>query len=136
MECNIALKIYFLHSHLYFFPENLGSVCDELGERFHQDISNVEARYQEKWNPKMLAEYCWALRRIFLKPSTVDRRSTKESEGWVAVDIAKKDGQSLRRAPMTDICHYAHEGIEPQLRLKSYPPLLYHRNVGVNANRA
>ncbi|GBM43825.1 hypothetical protein AVEN_166223-1 [Araneus ventricosus] len=33
-----------------------------------------------------------------------------------------KDGQSLRRAPMTDI--YVHEGIEPELRLKSYPPLL------------
>ncbi|GBN42812.1 hypothetical protein AVEN_205405-1 [Araneus ventricosus] len=35
-----------------------------------------------------------------------------------------KDDQPLRRAPMTDICRYAHEGIEPQLRLNSDPPLL------------
>ncbi|GBL75839.1 hypothetical protein AVEN_155113-1 [Araneus ventricosus] len=35
-----------------------------------------------------------------------------------------KDGQPLRRAPMTDICRYAHKGIEPQLRLNSDTPLL------------
>ncbi|GBN12252.1 hypothetical protein AVEN_262785-1 [Araneus ventricosus] len=35
-----------------------------------------------------------------------------------------KDSQHLRRAPMTDICRYAHEGMEPQFRLNSDPPLL------------
>ncbi|GBN00952.1 hypothetical protein AVEN_207334-1 [Araneus ventricosus] len=35
-----------------------------------------------------------------------------------------KDCQPLRLAPMTDICRYAQEGIEPQLRLNSDPPLL------------
>ena len=34
----MSLKLHFLHSHLYFFPENLGDVSDEHGERFHQDI--------------------------------------------------------------------------------------------------
>ncbi|GBN30537.1 hypothetical protein AVEN_174502-1 [Araneus ventricosus] len=58
MGCNKPLKIHFLHSYLEFFPENLGSVSDEHGERFHQDISNMGARYQGKWNPKMLADYC------------------------------------------------------------------------------
>ncbi|GBM71031.1 hypothetical protein AVEN_272377-1 [Araneus ventricosus] len=29
---------------------------------------------------------------------------------------SRRFGQPLRRAPMTDICRYAHEGIEPQLR--------------------
>ncbi|GBO18165.1 hypothetical protein AVEN_169335-1 [Araneus ventricosus] len=53
MGCNMSLKIHFLHSHLEFFPENIGSVTDEYGERFHQDISNMGARYQGKWNPKI-----------------------------------------------------------------------------------
>ncbi|UYV76875.1 LAMA2 [Cordylochernes scorpioides] len=47
LGCNMSLKIHFLHSHLDFFPENLGAVSDEHGERFHQDISSMEKRYQE-----------------------------------------------------------------------------------------
>ena len=46
MGCNMSLKIHFLHSHLEFFSENLGSVSDEQGERFHQDISLMEKRYK------------------------------------------------------------------------------------------
>ena len=38
MGCNMSLKIHFLDSHLDFFPDNLGAVSDEHGERFHQDI--------------------------------------------------------------------------------------------------
>ncbi|GBM68576.1 hypothetical protein AVEN_82448-1 [Araneus ventricosus] len=70
MGCSMSLKVHFLHSHLEFFPENLGkknlgpkpSVSDEHGERFCQDISNVGARYRGKWNPKMLADYYWTLK--------------------------------------------------------------------------
>ncbi|GBP78947.1 hypothetical protein EVAR_57898_1 [Eumeta japonica] len=43
---NMSLKIHFLHSYLDFFPENLGSVSDEYGERFHQDLKTFEERYQ------------------------------------------------------------------------------------------
>ncbi|GBN54147.1 hypothetical protein AVEN_185761-1 [Araneus ventricosus] len=57
MGCNMSLKIHVLHSHLEFYRENLGSVRDEHGERFHQDILNMGARYQGKCNPKMLADY-------------------------------------------------------------------------------
>ena len=46
MGCRMSLKMHFLHSHLNFFPENLGAVSDEQGERFHQDIQAMEARYQ------------------------------------------------------------------------------------------
>lgn len=38
MGVNMSLKIHFLLSHLNFFPENLGSMSDEQGERFHQDL--------------------------------------------------------------------------------------------------
>ncbi|UYV83572.1 hypothetical protein LAZ67_23001497 [Cordylochernes scorpioides] len=46
LGCNMSLKIHFLHSHLDFFPDNLGAVSDEHGEKFHQDISSMEKLYQ------------------------------------------------------------------------------------------
>jgi len=60
---NMSLKIHFLDSHLNFFPNNLGAVSDEHGERFHQDISVMESRYRGKVNSKMLSDYCWTLKR-------------------------------------------------------------------------
>jgi len=42
----------------FFFPENLGEVSDENGERFHQDIMAMEKQYQGKWTSSMLADYC------------------------------------------------------------------------------
>ncbi|UYV83539.1 hypothetical protein LAZ67_23001414 [Cordylochernes scorpioides] len=59
----MSLKIHFLHSHLDFLPDNLGAVSDEHCERFHQDISSMEKRYQGKWSPGMLADYCWTLKK-------------------------------------------------------------------------
>jgi hypothetical protein len=55
----MSLKVH----HLDFFPENLGTVSDEHGERFLQDIYNMEKRYQGKWSLSMLADYCWTLKR-------------------------------------------------------------------------
>ena len=43
---NMSIKVHFLHSHLDRFPENCGEVSDEQGERFHQDIKEMEERYQ------------------------------------------------------------------------------------------
>ena len=61
MGCRMSLKIHFLHSHLNFFPPNLGTVSDEHGERFHQDIMKMESNYQGKWNPGMMGDFCWML---------------------------------------------------------------------------
>ncbi|KAJ4435146.1 hypothetical protein ANN_23722 [Periplaneta americana] len=58
--CNMSLKLHFLDSHLDFFPQNLGAVSDEHGERFHQDIDMFEKRFSGRWNGSMLAEYCWS----------------------------------------------------------------------------
>jgi hypothetical protein len=63
LGCRMSLKIHFLHSHLDFFPPNLGAVSDEQGERFHQDIQLMEKRYQGFWSESMLADYCWMLYR-------------------------------------------------------------------------
>jgi hypothetical protein len=75
MGCNMSLKVHFLGSHLDFFPENLGAVSDEHKERFHQDISNMEKRYQGKWSLSMLADYCWTLKRD-VPHATHSRKST------------------------------------------------------------
>jgi len=56
MGCNMSLKIHFLESHLDFLPANLGEVCDERGERFHQDILTKEKWFQGKWTSSMLAD--------------------------------------------------------------------------------
>ena len=61
--CNMILKNHFLESHLDFFPENLGEVSDEHGERFRQGILATEKRYQGKWTSSMLADSCWTLKR-------------------------------------------------------------------------
>jgi len=54
MGCIMSLKIHFLESHLDFFPENIGEVCDKHSERFHQDIMTMKKRFQGKW-----AQVCW-----------------------------------------------------------------------------
>jgi len=63
MGCNLSLKIHFLDSHLDFFPDNLGEVSDEHGERFHQDISALEKRYPGQRSARMLADYRWTMKR-------------------------------------------------------------------------
>lgn len=63
LGCRMSLKIHFLHSHLDFFPKNLGEVSDEQGERFHQDIRVMEERYQGRWDPAMMGDYCWFLQK-------------------------------------------------------------------------
>ena len=46
LGCRMSVKLHFLHSHLDFFPDNLGDASEEQGERFHQDIKDIERRYQ------------------------------------------------------------------------------------------
>lgn len=60
---NMSIKVHFLHSHLDKFPDNLGNFSEEQGERFHQDIKEMEVRYQGRWDHHMMADYCWSLQR-------------------------------------------------------------------------
>ena len=46
LGCNMNIKLYFLFSYLSEFPENLGTVSEDQGERFHQDIRETECRFQ------------------------------------------------------------------------------------------
>jgi hypothetical protein len=61
LGCNMSLKVHFLDSHLDYFPANIGAISEEQGERFHQDIKEMERRYQGRWNMNMMADYCWML---------------------------------------------------------------------------
>jgi hypothetical protein len=63
LGCNMSVKVHFLHSHIEYYPENLGRFCEEQGERFHKDIKEMEKRYQGRWNEHMMADYCWMLKR-------------------------------------------------------------------------
>ena len=61
LGCHMSLKLYFLHSHLDFFRDNLGNVSKEHGKRFHQDIQVMEKRYQGRWDEAMMGDYVWNL---------------------------------------------------------------------------
>jgi len=63
MDANMSIKLHFLSSHLDHFSENLGDLSDEQGERFHQDISEMEVRYQGRLDAAMPADYCWSIKR-------------------------------------------------------------------------
>lgn len=62
LKVDMSLKIHMLFSHLEFFPENLGEVSDEHGEKFHQEMSDMEKRFKGKPVVNMLAEYCWSIK--------------------------------------------------------------------------
>jgi hypothetical protein len=57
----MLLILHFLHHHLDFFPENMGTVSIEHGDRFHWDISQIEKRCSGKWSLYILVDYCWSL---------------------------------------------------------------------------
>lgn len=48
LGCNMSFKLHVLHSNLDYFPENLRQVSEEQGERSHQDMRDMEHRYNTK----------------------------------------------------------------------------------------
>ena len=63
LGCKMSIKVHFLFSHLDKFLDNPGSVSDEQGERFRQDLMAVKERYQGRWDCHMLADYFWIIKR-------------------------------------------------------------------------
>jgi hypothetical protein len=58
LGCNMSLKVHFLFSHLNLFLKNLGAVSEEQGERFDQDIKQMERFYQGRWSVSMMVGFC------------------------------------------------------------------------------
>lgn len=46
--CRMTVKAHFLDAHIDYFPENLGMLSEEQGERFHQELKDFEKRYKGK----------------------------------------------------------------------------------------
>ncbi|GFY24534.1 uncharacterized protein TNCV_1015801 [Trichonephila clavipes] len=87
----MSVKVHFLLSHLDYFPESLGAVSEEQGERFHQDIKEMERRYQGRWNVNMMADYCWMLK----------RENSQEHSRKSGTDVRKSKKQCINNEPKT-----------------------------------
>lgn len=62
LGCNMILKMHYLFCHLDQFPDNCGDYSDEQGERFHQDIEDLETNYNSLTrNRRFLGMFCWKL---------------------------------------------------------------------------
>lgn len=59
----VSPKLHLLVVHLNEFPENLGDVSDEHGERAHQQMKYMEKRFFKKDTKVALADYIWTLSR-------------------------------------------------------------------------
>jgi hypothetical protein len=68
LGCLMSLKIHFLKSHSDSFPKNLGAVSEEQGERFHQNVKEMERIDQGRWNINMVGDYCRRCIAKFRKP--------------------------------------------------------------------
>jgi len=81
LGCKMSLKLHFLASHLDYFPPNLGAVREEQGERLHQDLKDVERRYQGCWDVNMMADYCCRLHVTTFRESTQQLQEHTNSTG-------------------------------------------------------
>ena len=72
----MSVKMLYQILRMDRFPENLGSMSDEQGERFHPDLNEMETRYQGRWDEVMMADYCWNLKRDL--PAADYSRSSKK----------------------------------------------------------
>ena len=67
LGCRMSIKVYFLHAHLNYFPDNLGDFSEEHGERFHQDIKvqSFRLRFDRGGTKKSKANACaFAMHRL------------------------------------------------------------------------
>ena len=76
LGCRMSVKLHFLYSHLQYFSDNLGDYSEEQGKRFHQDTSEMERRYQGRWNVAMLVDYYWSQKRQ--NPAAQHKRQSKK----------------------------------------------------------
>ena len=76
LGCNVSVKMHYLFAHMDRFLENLDSMSDEQGWRFHQDLKEMETRYQGRWGTVMMADYSWNLKRDL--PAAENFRSSKK----------------------------------------------------------
>jgi hypothetical protein len=72
--CSLSIKIHLLHSNFNFVPANFGYVSDKYSEKDLPRYFNPAKVNQVKWNPTLLAHYCWQFKRE--PPDTYKRKSS------------------------------------------------------------
>jgi hypothetical protein len=55
----------------------MGAVSDGMAKGFIRIYSKWKKRYRGKWNPNMLADYCWTLVRETLTEEQKRQKATK-----------------------------------------------------------
>ena len=73
-----------MNSYLGYFPVNFGVFCEEQGERFHQDICEMENKYQE-YDENMMAGYSWNLKHH--NPTADHKKESKKDSSQVLYGI-------------------------------------------------
>jgi len=63
MGCRMSLKMHMLRCRLGILSENMGDVSDEHGGRLHQDLAQMEKRYQGRIELNMIGDNKWNLLR-------------------------------------------------------------------------
>lgn len=61
MGCRMSLKLHMLDAHLETFEDNIGAYSEEQGEWFHQDVKEIERKYQGSYNKRIMGDYIWGL---------------------------------------------------------------------------
>jgi hypothetical protein len=77
LGCSMSSELHFLHSHLDYFAENLGSLSEGEGKRFHKDVKEIERSDQGRWNINMLVDDWWMLKQE-VPESTQSRKGQDE----------------------------------------------------------
>ena len=83
LGAKMSIKKHFLH--LDRFPANCGDVSDDQGERFHQAIKEMETRYQGGWDARMMADYCWSIKRD--KPNVNHSRQSRKKSSYQNIPV-------------------------------------------------
>ena len=80
LGCNMSLKLHFLQCHLAIFPGNMGAVSDENGERFHQEIFQM----QKKDTAANGTQICWLITARCLYRRHQQMNTRQKITKWVA----------------------------------------------------
>ena len=88
MGCRMSLKLHMLDAHLEKFKDNMGDYSEEQGERFHQDVKEVERRYQGHYDERTMGYYIWSLvRECDLDYNRKSRISSRFYPADIAVEV-------------------------------------------------
>ena len=82
LGCLMSLELHFLNSHIDYFTINLGDYSDDQGERFIQDIKEMEKRYQGRWDVNMMSDHCWSLKRENEQQKGIERKRQPPSRSF------------------------------------------------------